>query len=92
MSTDGTPVSVIAGTDERDRTSFVGDLSLQFNYQFARSWTLFGGYNAIWVTGVATGAENFEADINVLTLGPTSVNHDGDPVYHGPNVGLVFTH
>lgn len=82
----------VRGVDERDRTSFVGDLSLQFNYQFAPSWTFFAGYNALWVTGVATGPRNFLADAMTLELGPTIVDHGGELVYHGPHIGLVFTH
>jgi hypothetical protein len=82
----------VVGTDEQDRTSFVGDLSLQFNYQFAPAWTFYAGYNALWVTGLATGAANFEASIPMLTAGPTILDHSSDAVYHGPNIGLVFTH
>jgi len=92
VATDQGGTVVYAGEDERDRTSFVGDLSLQVNYQFAPSWTFFAGYNAIWVTGIALGAENFSNDTGMLTLGPTQVDHSGDAVYHGPNIGLVFTH
>jgi len=92
VATDQGGAAVYAGEDERDRTSFVGDLSLQVNYQFAPSWTFFGGYNAIWVTGIALGAENFSDDTGMLTLGPALVDHSGDAVYHGPNIGLVFTH
>jgi hypothetical protein len=79
------------GADELDRTSFVGELSLQWNYQFAPSWTLYLGYNAMWVTGLALGADNFENDVNVLTLGPTLMRHSGEMVYHGPNFGVVFS-
>jgi hypothetical protein len=92
VSTAGGAAAVFTDADERDRTSFVGDLSLQVNYQFAPSWTLYGGYNAIWVTGIALGAENFSDDTGMLTLGPALVDHSGDAVYHGPNIGLVFTH
>ncbi len=80
-----------AGSDELDRTSFVGELALQWNYQFAPSWTLSLGYNAMWVTGLALGADNFEKDVNVLTLGPTLMRHSGQMVYHGPNFGIVFS-
>lgn len=88
----GGAAAAFAGSDEHDGTSFVGDLSLQVNYQFAPSWTLFGGYNAIWATGLALGAENFERDVNMLMLGPTNVANCGNAVYHGPNIGLVFSH
>ena len=79
------------GSDQRDRTTFVGDVSLQFNYQFAPAWTFYAGYNAIWVSGVALGTENFTTDISLLAVGPTLIDHGGQLVYHGPNLGLVFS-
>ncbi|MFW6171684.1 MAG: hypothetical protein ACODAD_14435, partial [Planctomycetota bacterium] len=78
--------------DSADRTSFVGDLSLQFNYQFGSYWTFYAGYNAMWVTGVALGADNFERDTSMLLLGPTDVDHGGQVLYHGPNIGLVLAY
>ncbi len=78
------------GTDQLDRTSFVGDVSVQFNYQFSPAWTFNAGYNAMWVTGVALGANNFETDLGMLTVGPTLLDHGGEMVYHGPNIGLTF--
>ncbi len=86
----GGQTSSIPGEDTHDRTSLVGDLSLQFNYQFSPGWTFYAGYNAIWVTGVALAANNFETDISLLAVGPALINHGGQVVYHGPNFGLVF--
>jgi len=81
-----------SGNDNVNRTSFVGDLSLQFNYHFAKSWTFYAGYNAIWISGLALAPNNFESDAGLLSLGPTLLDHGGEMVYHGPNLGLVFTH
>lgn len=89
---DGEGTTSTTGRDSVNRTSFVGDLSLQFNYQFASSWTFYAGYNAIWVTGVALGGDNFERDISMLELGPTDVDHSGQILYHGPNIGLVLAY
>ncbi len=77
-------------SDDVDRTSFVGDISLQFNYHFAPAWTFTAGYNVIWVTGVALGANNFEDDIALLALGPAYIDHGGQLVYHGPSFGVTF--
>ena len=88
----GQVLNPVSGRDSIDRTSFVGDLSLQFNYQFASCWTFYAGYNAIWVTGLALGADNFESDQSILLLGPTQIDHGGEIVYHGPNLGLVMTY
>ena len=68
-------------TDSADCTSFLGDLSLQFNYQFAPSWTIRAGYNAMWLTGVAIASENHNA---------ACIDHSGNLVYHGPNIGLIW--
>ncbi len=87
----GGQTALTQGNDERDRTSFVGDLSLQFNYQVASAWTFYAGYNAMWVTGVALGANNFVTDTGLLAVGPTLIDHGGRVVYHGPNLGLVFS-
>jgi hypothetical protein len=87
---DGDSATINTG-DQADRTSFVGDISLQFNYHFAPAWTFTAGYNVIWVTGVALGANNFEDDISLLALGPAYIDHGGQLVYHGPSFGLVFS-
>lgn len=76
---------------EENATAFLGDLSVQFNYQFAPAWTVRAGYNAIWLSGVALATKNFVSDINALGNGcPHSVDHDGDVVYHGPSIGITW--
>ena len=77
-------------TAEKPCTAFMGDLSLNFNYQFAPAWTFRAGYNAMWLSGVALASENFLVDVNTLVTGPGSLDHSGDVVYHGPSIGLVF--
>jgi len=91
VSTAGAPANTYFGHDSRNGTSFVGDLSLQFNYQFARHWTFVAGYNVMWVTGVAIAPRNFNSDTAILTLGPTIVDNSGTITYHGPNFGIVAT-
>ena len=41
--------------------------------------------------GVALAIDNFQTDINLLTLGPGQLVHDGTAVYHGPVVGVTWT-
>jgi len=69
------------------RTAFLGDLSATFNYQFAPAWTFRAGYNAMWLTGLALASANTSAD---ASLPPLSVHHDGNTVYHGPTIGVVW--
>jgi hypothetical protein len=82
-----TPGTTTAFTGEKDVTAFVGDLSLMFNYQFARAWTFRAGYTAMWVTGLALAAENASTD---PTTASVEVLHSGFTVYHGPSIGLVW--
>ena len=81
-----------AGSDRRDRTSFLGELSLEYNYHFAPRWTFRAGYSALWLTGVALGSGNFVSDINLLQLGPAQVDHSGSVVFHGPHIGLTLAY
>ncbi len=72
------------------RTSFMGDLSLMFNYQVAPAWTFRLGYNAMWLSGVALASENFLVDVNTLVSGPGALDASGSVVYHGPTIGMVL--
>lgn len=73
-----------------DVTAFLGDLSLQFNYQFAPSFTLKAGYNAFFLSGVALAGDNLNDRVTALQAGSTTVDHAGRIVYHGPSLGLVW--
>jgi hypothetical protein len=72
------------------RTSFMGDLSLNFNYQFAPAWTFRAGYNAMRLSGVALASENALVNIDTLVSSANAVYHKGDVVYHGPSIGIVY--
>ena len=78
--------------NDQDVTSFLGDLSLQFNYQFAPAWTIRAGYNVMWLTGLALASENFSNNATLMVDGNAIANlyHDGNVVYHGPNIGLIW--
>lgn len=75
---------------DQDATAFLGDLSVTLNYQFAPAWTIRAGYNAFWLTGVALASENATANSQTLVSKPTAINHDGNVVYHGPSLGIVW--
>jgi hypothetical protein len=85
------PQTTINGARDEDRTAFVGDVSLSFMYQFSRRLVGRIGYQSIWVDGVALASENFESNVNLLTLGPPQLVHDGGLVYHGPFAGLLYS-
>ena len=78
-------------TAREDATAFLGDLSLEFNYQFAPAWTVRAGYNAMWLSGVALATRNFVSNANTFTNGGLgAVEHDGNVVFHGPNIGITW--
>jgi hypothetical protein len=81
-----------AGTDERNRTAFMGELSLNYNYPVTERCTFRVGYNAMWLTGVALAPQNLSTDLNIQALGPAQVDHSGEVVYHGPNAGIVYAY
>ncbi len=87
------PEPVWVSEADQERTAFMGDLSLNFNYQFAPSWTFRAGYNGMWLTGLALASENFLVEGDPL-IGDHrgSLDHSGRLVYHGPSLGLVFVH
>ena len=84
--------SQFAGAEERDRTAYLGELSLVLNHQFTRTLTFRAGYTAMWVSQVALASQNMTQDLNIAQLGPVLARHDGDLVYHGPSLGLVFAY
>ncbi len=80
------------GTDSQERTTFLGELSLTYNHQVTSNVSLRLGYNAFWLSGIALASENLNSDFSILTLGPAQIDHAGDAVYHGPNIGFIFAY
>jgi hypothetical protein len=80
-------------SDDDDDTvaSFMVDLSLMLNYQFAHSWTLRAGYNGMFLMGAALASDNFSRNIDIVRSGPASLSHNGSVAYHGPSIALVWT-
>jgi hypothetical protein len=68
--------------------SFVGEVGLNARYRWTDRLTLIGGYNLLWITGVALAPEQL-ATINITT-GVATVSTDGSLFYHGANVGLEY--
>jgi hypothetical protein len=66
-------------------TSFVGEIDLNVRYQFNRHWSVYGGYQLMWLQGVMTAGDyygllvNPSADYNLT---------NGSPFYHGAQAGL----
>ena len=82
--------TTVASGDSEDVTSYMLDLALTLNYQFAPGMTFRIGYNAIFVWDVALASENLNTDVSTLLLGPADVNHGHNLVYHGPSIGFIW--
>lgn len=66
------------------RTGFLVDLSLTGNYQMTRNVTIRGGYQALFLDGVALGKDNWQP------TSPTPQLNTGGTIYHGPTLGVIW--
>lgn len=80
--------SVFAFSTHEDHTAFAGDVDINFVYRWTPHFTTRLGYQALFLTGQALAANNFNNNINVLRLGPAQLEHDQQMVYHGPHAGI----
>ena len=66
----------------RDRNvAFVGELGLTGAYQINDCWTVRGGYQVIWVDGIALAPD--QLDDSDITTGVATLDTSGHPIYHG---------
>lgn len=84
-------VSVFNSGKSQHCTSFFGDICLTGNWQLAPNWNLRAGYQAIFVTGMAVGPQNFQTNNSLLRSGPGQLDHSIDTIYHGPVLGIAWT-
>jgi hypothetical protein len=66
-------------------TAFVGDLNFVGVYQLNDFWSLRGGYQLLWLAGVAVAADQV---FDALYVGTPGVNTSGNAFFHGALVGL----
>lgn len=89
VTTGGSEPGLYQFSRAEDQTSFVGEVGLSLLYEFGPSVTADVGYRAIWVTGLALGADNLQTDPGMLMDGPLTLNADRTAVFHGPHAGLT---
>ena len=75
----GTPVADLT-TSETD-VAFVGEIGVTATYRLSECWAVRGGYELLWIDGVALADEQFGGTIDT----------SGDVFYHGATAGLEFT-
>jgi hypothetical protein len=79
----GSPVAA-----ERDRTSFVGDLSIVANWAITPNWNFRIGYQALFMHGVALAQDQLVAPL--VSPGQGALDDTGEICFHGPIIGLTW--
>ena len=75
-------------TDTRDRTAWLGDISLVMNWQMTPGLVLRGGYQALFFNGLTLAHEQNVAPIFANNVGV--INDKGKAAYHGPILGIGY--
>lgn len=83
--------AIVNGVQARDqqRTAWMGDLALTYNIQFQPGLVLRLGYQAVFLNGIALAPDNI-VNANDIVNGPAQLVDNGEVVYHGPVVGLMW--
>src|SRR4029078_1747504 len=69
--------------------AFVGDVNIKCAYKFTQHLALSGGYQLLWIDGVALASENAAASTAASTQ--ALIHTSGDVFYHGATAGLDVT-
>jgi hypothetical protein len=74
------------GEATRSRTSFLGEMGLVARYRLNDHWSVYGGYQVMWIEGVALAGDV------VAALSSTDENMllNGTAFYHGGLTGIEF--
>ena len=78
---------------ERDSVSdaaFLGDGGVIGLYRISPRLTLRGGYQVLYVDGIATAVDNFNTE-SPFTARTSFVDNGGNAFVHGSNLGLEWT-
>jgi hypothetical protein len=68
--------------DQRDgRASFIGEVALRATWEFTSHVSAFGGYQAMWLGGVALAPDHLSRDVTVIT-------DDQTQLFHGASAGF----
>lgn len=82
-------ISVLQGGRDASDVAFVGDIGVNLSYRVTRHLSLMGGYQLLWVNGVALASDQSaytlqQLDVDVVTT-------QGDVFYHGALTGAQVT-
>jgi hypothetical protein len=74
----------------RDCTSFVGELNLNLTYSLTRELSIRGGYQLIWIDGVALASEQPSLNSGNFLTPVSAVDTNNSLFYHGALAGLEW--
>lgn len=69
------------------RAAFAGELNFNLEYRLNCAWSIRGGYNLLWIEGVALAPD--QLDFTDTPASSRFLDRDGGVFYHGANVGLA---
>ena len=90
-TTDPVYTNVLDESDSGGIASFVGEGTISLVYRTSPNWSLRGGYNFLYLDGVALAPENFNASVPFSTARTApGVHNTGNTFYHGFTAGLEW--
>jgi hypothetical protein len=81
--------SDISNSVSRSMTSFIGDINFTGVYAINDHWAVRGGYQLLWLNGVALGSDQYSTNSYVYAFDAGVA--DGDLFLHGALVSLQFS-
>jgi hypothetical protein len=73
-----------------DKVTFIGELSLLMTYRLNHKFTLRGGYQMVFIEGVATAMNNFNPDLPQLTTRTPFLSDGARLFYDGFSIGAEY--
>ena len=74
-----------------DNLAFVGEAGAQLVVQFHPLWKIRGGYELLFLDGIATGTTNLNGQSPFLgNPRPVGIQMDGQALFHGATLGIEF--
>jgi putative beta barrel porin BBP7 len=81
------PSFVVRQTSSSDSDlAFLGELNLSLIRQVSDHWFVRGGYNLIWIDGIALAPD--QLDFSLTSTSGTTIDDDNTMFLHGVNVGI----
>jgi hypothetical protein len=71
-------------------SSYALDLRLTATVLVTPQLAVRGGYQALWLDGLALASDNMSGNVDALVGGPATLVKNGKVTYHGPHLGLSW--